>query len=407
MKKISKLAAVLLAVTLLAGCSAAPAEVPSPIPTESAAETPAPEESAAPAESAEETPADTALAECTNPESPWALCDGETLTYVANDGLHRMAADGSDDKLIYAADAPEIYGVYPLESGKLLVMQKLDYEAENEIAMTMPEWMFNYTDFPSVYTAVSLNPETGESAALAEKIQSPLFISSTEMIYITADPGRAVKLLNVETGEIRDVPEMDLSNRLLINWFVSGGSVYFQALDAEQDWENRASYALDLAALTVRSVPDAELPTVEQIETYSPCQLAQSNVEQNGDFENLTMTYRVADRTFSLMVTRDLDAGTAALDFYALELSNPNPIAQLKIGSIYMAYEDNFDDIVLDENAFIQAHEQSDGILYAAYAEQLDVQFCGGWAFVFESGYTNGVTGGPDRLIAKVNLMQD
>ena len=72
-----------------------------------------------------------------------------------------------------------------------------------------------------------------------------------------------------------------------------------------------------------------------------------------------------------------------------------------------MAYEDDYDEIAENEEAFIQAHEQSDGILYATYAEQLDVQFCGGWAFVFENGYTNDVSGGPDRLITKVNLMQN
>ena len=414
MKKIRKLAAVLVALTLLTGCSATtvkvpPIKAPSPIPSESAAATPAPaeaDETAAPIESPEETPIGNPLAECTNPAHPWALCDGDTLTYVSNDGLHRMAADGSDDKLIYSADSLDLYGFYMLGSDKLLVLQKLDYEAENAIAMTMPDWMFNYVDFP-IFTAVSVNLETGESTVLAENIQEPLFVSDTEMIFLTADRSRTVKLLNVETGALRDVPEMDFSNRLLFNWFVSDGSVYFQALDAEQDWEDRASYALDLASLTVRKVRDAQFSAIDQIEFHSPNPLKESDVEESGDFENLSMTYRVADRTFSLMVTRDLDAGTATLDFYALELSNPNPIAQLKIGSIYMAYEDDYDEIAEDEEAFIQAHEQSDGILYATYAEQLDVQFCGGWAFVFENGYTNDVSGGPDRLITKVNLMQN
>ena len=64
MKKIRKLAAVLVALTLLTGCSATtvkvpPIKVPSPIPSESAAATPAPveaEETAVPIESPEETP---------------------------------------------------------------------------------------------------------------------------------------------------------------------------------------------------------------------------------------------------------------------------------------------------------------------------------------------------------------
>ena len=60
------------------------------------------------------------------------------------------------------------------------------------------------------------------------------------------------------------------SNRLLFNWFVSDGSVYFQALDAEQDWEDRAAYALDLASLTVRKVRDAQFSAIDQIELPFP-----------------------------------------------------------------------------------------------------------------------------------------
>ena len=64
--------------------------------------------------------------------------------------------------------------------------------AENAIAMTMPDWMFNYVDFP-IFTVVSVNLETGESTVLAENIQEPLFVSDTEMIFLTADRSRAVR----------------------------------------------------------------------------------------------------------------------------------------------------------------------------------------------------------------------
>lgn len=59
--------------------------------------------------------------------------------------------DGSDDKLIYSADSLDLYGFYMLGSDKLLVLQNLDYEAENAIAMTMPDWDVQQRRFSDLY----------------------------------------------------------------------------------------------------------------------------------------------------------------------------------------------------------------------------------------------------------------
>lgn len=402
----------LLALMLLAGCSAQPA--PAPAATESPAppaETAAVEPSApvepsqAPIETpAVESPAPAVLEVAGESSAPyhWAACDGQAMWFLGNDGLHRMSLDGGKDVLVDAGSIGQYASVDVLQDGRLLVRKRVTREEEDALIQQMPSWIYDYMGYLSAYRYVVVSADGTSVQPLVEPVSDVVFASPTEMICMRADASRDLLRVDLTTGETQVLDAVDLSNTLLHQSCVSDGVYYFRTLEEGQSNEDAEVFALDLQTLTVKEADD--LPPVEDRDLITASALPEAKVECTAEGDNRFYAYTCGEESFCANLQVDVEAGVATLDFYKGAEASGQSLSHLLVKSIYSA----FDPAVIfeyGEDAFIQQQQQHDGNYYAAYVEQIHLTFAGGWAFVYESSATNDVSGGPDRLIAKVRLI--